>query len=73
MATETETRKYVRWYPAPGFTARVITKQDWEKIGCADDTVEWNAANQNRIPVENFSGRALRYVARDDGLEIVEE
>lgn len=70
---EDKTEQFVRHIPAPGFSVRTISQDAWASIGVDSPTTEWTAANRFRIPVSEFSAKALNYLKGDDGFEIVEE
>lgn len=71
--TAEKTTKFVRHFPAPGFTVREISRDAWASIGVDHETVEWNPQNRYRIPASEFDAKALNYLQGDDGFEIVEE
>lgn len=71
--TKESTTKFVLYIPAPGFSVRFISKEDWSTIGVDLPDIEWNAANRFRVPLEEFGPKALNYLKGDGGFEIVEE
>ena len=66
--------KMVKHLPHELFSARVITRENWESIGVYEqEGVEWNSSNGFQLPVEMFTDGALAYLTqRDDGFEIVD-
>lgn len=70
-----EQKKFVKHNNIEFFSVRLIRKEQWESIGVNDqETVEWSAANQFKVPVDNLSRGALNYLLNiDDGFEIVTE
>ena len=64
--------KFVKHNPMELFSARVISRADWESGGIYDQGgVEWSEHNDFRLPVEMFNEKALAYLRKDDGFEIV--
>lgn len=69
---KTPSNKFVKHNPMELFSARVISQADWESGGIYDQGgVEWNEHNDFRLPVEMFNAKALAYLRKDDGFEIV--
>lgn len=46
---------------------RTITAEEWLQVGLEHEPAEWNLANGFRLPAEDFSREALRYLVKTDG------
>ena len=68
--SSTKQEAYVK-YIGPA-TSRVLSEEDWETVGAkGQKAVEWNFANQFKVPVGKFSENALNYLKDGDDRFIV--
>jgi hypothetical protein len=54
-------------------TRRVLTPEDWERVGVDDtehETYEWNLKNAKMIPRDQFSEKQLAYLRTDDRFSV---
>lgn len=53
-------------------TQRILSEEDWDTVGATDQkAVEWNFGNDFRIPVAEFTDKALQYLVHKDDRMIV--
>lgn len=46
---------------------RTISKEDWLSLGIEHEGVEWNFHNNFRVPAEDLTDGAIKYLTKKDG------